>query len=419
MFKYLSDTDFTTWISLISITNAWNAKVNVQMCKIFDFTFQVKICCVLKLWRDIWSSCNGFQSNGHCFFQLKLSLYCDSRRDYNLLRQWKWLNNRKMGHSTTWLTLAKERPYKYAPGLLFQNPFFSVRGCPPPVDPLLHRRYCSAECRVSSGSEIRTWDLRFQGEDNTTTQKGLTRKCRRITSVTTFLPLLKRGDLCGVIPSTTVLWPVHNPVLFKQACIYTTEDTIVCDEICIHTNKLQHGFFLDILVANCSAECRVSSGSEIRTWDLRFQGEDDTTTQKGLTRKCGRITSVTTVSTSTSRSNYHWTHVSTVKLWNDASWHQWQFTCTVLLVMFTDLIVNRALVQRNSPKKIDPSTISREFEICGSLVAYVYGRYWYFCVLFSKYHKNWNFSFTVFYLSYHFFTFQWKLCSEITYFYKK
>ena len=95
---------------------------------------------------------------------------------------------------------------------------------------------CSAECRVSSGSEIRTQDLRFQGEDDTTTQKGLTRKCGRITSVTTFLPLLKRGDLCGVIPSTTVLWPVHNPVPFKQACIYTTEDTIVCDEICIHTN---------------------------------------------------------------------------------------------------------------------------------------------------------------------------------------
>ena len=98
-----------------------------------------------------------------------------------------------------------------------------------------------------------------------------------------------------MIPSTTVLWPVHNPVPFKQACIYTTEDTIVCDEICIHTNKLQHGFFLDILVANCSAECRVSSGSEIRTRDLRFQGEDDTTTRKGLTRKCGRITSVTTL----------------------------------------------------------------------------------------------------------------------------
>ena len=82
---------------------------------------------------------------------------------------------------------------------------------------------------------------------------------------------------------------------FKQACIYTTEDTIVCDEICIHTNKLQHGFFLDILVTNCSAQCQVSSGSEIRTRDLRFQGEDDTTTQKGLTRKCGRITSVTTL----------------------------------------------------------------------------------------------------------------------------
>ena len=157
-------------------------------------------------------------------------------------------------------------------------------------------KHCSAECRVSSGSEIRTRDLRFQGEDDTTTQKGLTLKCGRITSVTTFLPLLKRGDLCGVIPSTTVLWPVHNPVPFKQACIYTTEDTIVCDEICIHTNKLQHGFFLDILVANCSAECRVSSGSEIRTRDLRFQGEDDTTTQKGLTLKCGRITSVTTTS---------------------------------------------------------------------------------------------------------------------------
>ena len=63
-------------------------------------------------------------------------------------------------------------------------------------------------------------------------------------------PLLKRGDWCGVIPSTTVLWPVHNHVPFKQACIYTTEDTIVCDEIHIHTNKLQHGFFLNILITN-------------------------------------------------------------------------------------------------------------------------------------------------------------------------
>ena len=85
--------------------------------------------------------------------------------------------------------------------------------------------------RVSSSPEIRNRDLWFQGEDDTTTQKGLTWKCRRITSLTTFLPLLKRGDLCGVIPSTTVLWPVHNPVPFKQACIYTTEDMIVCDEI--------------------------------------------------------------------------------------------------------------------------------------------------------------------------------------------
>ena len=68
---------------------------------------------------------------------------------------------------------------------------------------------------------------------------------------------------------------------------------------------------------------------------------------------------------------------------------------------------------------LHPSTISREFEICGLLVAYVYGRYWYFCVSFSKYHKNWNFSFLIFYLSYHFFTIKWKFCSEITYFYKK
>ena len=35
---------------------------------------------------------------------------------------------------------------------------------------------------------------------------------------------------------TTVLWPVHNPVQFKQGCIYTTENTVLCDEICIHTN---------------------------------------------------------------------------------------------------------------------------------------------------------------------------------------
>ena len=47
------------------------------------------------------------------------------------------------------------------------------------------------------------------------TQKGLIQKCGRITSSTAFLPLLSRGDLYGVIPSTTVLWPVHNPAFYS------------------------------------------------------------------------------------------------------------------------------------------------------------------------------------------------------------
>ena len=143
----------------------------------------------------------------------------------------------------------------------------------------------TVKCRVSSGSEIRTWDLWFQGEDNTTTQKGLTQKYRRITSVTTFLPLLKRGDLYGVIPSITVLWPVQSPVPLKKTCIYTTENIIVCDEICIHILSQHPHHYL---------KHQVSSGSDIRTWDLWFQGKEDSTTWKGLIRKCGRITSVTT-----------------------------------------------------------------------------------------------------------------------------
>ena len=109
----------------------------------------------------------------------------------------------------------------------------------------------------------------FQSQDDTITQKDLTQKCGRITSTTTliiggsrggregrtpppgrpnsfdfmqfsgkfgvFTPplegsrpplgkildppllilLLKTGDLCGVILSTRVLWPVHNPVSFQ------------------------------------------------------------------------------------------------------------------------------------------------------------------------------------------------------------
>ena len=90
-------------------------------------------------------------------------------------------------------------------------------------------------------------------------------------------PLLRRGDLCGVIPFTTVLWPVHNPVPFKQAYTYTTENTIVCDEICIHT-QFAAWILSDILITNWSTKCWVSS--KIQTQDLRFQSEDDTTKQK-------------------------------------------------------------------------------------------------------------------------------------------
>ena len=55
----------------------------------------------------------------------------------------------------------------------------------------------------------------FQSQDDTITQKDLTQKCGRITSTTTLILLLKTGDLCGVILSTRVLWPVHNPVSFQ------------------------------------------------------------------------------------------------------------------------------------------------------------------------------------------------------------
>ena len=115
----------------------------------------------------------------------------------------------------------------------------------------------------------------------------------------------------------------------KQACIYTIEDTIVCDEICIHTNCSMDSVSTSSLPIEVqSAESAPTSKFEsetsdsnlrppIRTWDLQFnpgtsdsnlgppnsnlgpqiqtrdlQSEDDTNTQKGLTQKCGRITSV-------------------------------------------------------------------------------------------------------------------------------
>ena len=74
----------------------------------------------------------------------------------------------------------------------------------------IHMKY-----RVSSGYEIRTLDLWFQSEDDTPTQKGLTQKCGRITSVTTFLPLLKTG----LVWSDSIY---HSAVACTQSCsVYT------------------------------------------------------------------------------------------------------------------------------------------------------------------------------------------------------
>ena len=79
----------------------------------------------------------------------------------------------------------------------------------------------------------------------------------------------------------------------KQACIYTTEDTIVCDEICIHTT-FHTNICMDLFSKSSSPmKCKVSTDFEPGT--SGFQSEDDTTAQKGLTRKCGRITSATTL----------------------------------------------------------------------------------------------------------------------------
>ena len=69
--------------------------------------------------------------------------------------------------------------------------------------------------------------------------------------------------------------------------------------------------------------------------------------------------------------------------------------------------------------QLSPSATNQYGGFLRFIIMYVYGRYWYFCILFSKYQKNWNFSFLVIYLSYHFFTFQWKLHSKIFIFTKK
>ena len=64
-------------------------------------------------------------------------------------------------------------------------------------------------------------------------------------------------------------------------------------------------------------------------------------------------------------------------------------------------------------EQLSPSATNQYGGFLRFIIMYVYGRYWYFCIFFSKYQKNRNFSFLVIYLSYHFFTFQWKLCSKI------
>ena len=75
----------------------------------------------------------------------------------------------------------------------------------------------------------------------------------------------------------------------KHACIYTTGDTIVCDEICIHTNCSIDPF--SIASSPIEVQCAESVPTfKIQTRDLRFQREDDTDTETGLTQKCGRIT---------------------------------------------------------------------------------------------------------------------------------
>ena len=50
---------------------------------------------------------------------------------------------------------------------------------------------------------------------NTTNTKGPDSEVRKNLLLYYILPLLSRGDLYGVIPSTTVLWPVHNPAFYS------------------------------------------------------------------------------------------------------------------------------------------------------------------------------------------------------------
>ena len=126
--------------------------------------------------------------------------------------------------------------------------------------------------------------------------QGLTQKCGRITSAT-FLHLLKAGDLCGWFHLSqccdlyTILF--HS----KQACIYTTEDTIVCDEIYIytifHTTAWIFFWASSSLIEVPSADL-VPPVPRFKPRTSGFQSKVNTTTQKGLTQKCGRITSTTT-----------------------------------------------------------------------------------------------------------------------------
>ena len=62
-----------------------------------------------------------------------------------------------------------------------------------------------------------------------------------------------------------------------------------------HSTQITAWIFSDILVANevPSTEL-VPTVPRFEPGTSGFQSEDDTTTQKGLTRKCGRITSATT-----------------------------------------------------------------------------------------------------------------------------
>ena len=114
------------------------------------------------------------------------------------------------------------------------------------------------KCQVHS--EIQTWDLWIPKRRRYHYRKGSDLKVRK-------------NQLCHYIPppfeERRLMWSdsiYHSAVAYtlscsKQAYIYTTEESIVCDEICIHTF---HTNCMDFFSTSLSPmKCRVRS--EIRT----------------------------------------------------------------------------------------------------------------------------------------------------------